>query len=101
MATGVTAVVRLENLEVRNAMSPSDFAFFIIKDVTLSSSAADVDLLQYLPQGSKILSYIYMKQATTTFTSGTSNILATAAAVAGASAVVDVLVLCSAQKLNG
>jgi len=99
MATGVTRAFRLLDLDVRNSVSPSDLIMYYIKDVTLSSSSADVDLLQYLPYGSKIVSYTHLKQATTTFTSGTSNTATFTAAVAGASAKVDFLVFVEATKM--
>lgn len=91
-----TDQVRLENTAVRPGSSPNDILFTIIPGVTLSSSLATLDISSHINHG-EVVSYWFAKQATSTF-NGTTNIIGTAAAVAGASAVVDIVVMYRANK---
>lgn len=91
-----TMQVRLENTDVRGACSPTDVLLTIIPGVTLSGSGATIDIASHINHA-EVISYWYAKAGTTTF-NGTTNTLVTAAAVAGPTAVVDIIVLYRANK---
>lgn len=90
---------RLEDANVRPGSSPSDLMIAYIPDVVLSSSAGTVDLAQYIGHA-EVVSYIMLKQVTSSYSSGT-NTIAIAAAVPGAAVTVDVLVFYRATKAQG
>lgn len=91
--------VRLEDSNIRPGSSPSDIMMVFIPDVVLSGSAGTIDLAPYIGHA-EVVSYIMLKQVTSTYSAGT-NTIAIAAAVPGAAVTVDVLVFYIASKGQG
>jgi hypothetical protein len=84
----------LRNYETEHGEGPGD-KFIFFRKGTQTTSALDVDLSKDLKKGATV-SYCVMKQAATNSTTG---VLATASAVAGASAVVTVMIVAEVNDL--